>query len=79
MSCQVSAVDEAGENFYNEEEKGDHGCLMQMALAWVLRRTTSVIIGASRLTQIQENMAVLSKLDFTAEELDRIESIRSEK
>lgn len=79
MSCQVSAVDEAGENFYNGEEKGDHGCLMQMALACVLRRTTSVIIGASRLTQIQENTAVLSKLDFTAEELDRIESILSEK
>ena len=37
------------------------------------------IIGASRLTQIQENTAVLSKLDFTAEELDRIESILSEK
>ena len=52
---------------------------MQMALAWVLRRTTSVIIGANRLTQIQENTAVLSKLDFTAEELDRIESILSEK
>jgi len=51
--------------------------LAQMALAWVLRegRVTSALIGASRVSQIEENVAALNNLDFTKEELARIEDI----
>ena len=49
--------------------------LAQMALAWVLRRTTSVIIGASRLAQIEENARVLGNMDFTPDELARIDAV----
>ncbi|TCN21448.1 L-glyceraldehyde 3-phosphate reductase [Mesobacillus foraminis] len=49
--------------------------LAQMSLAWVLRggRVTSALIGASRVSQIEENVAALDNLDFTQEELARIE------
>lgn len=51
--------------------------LPQMALSWVLRggRVTSALIGASRVSQIEENVAALDNLDFTEEELARIEDI----
>lgn len=51
--------------------------LAQMALAWVLRggRVTSALIGASRVSQIEENVAALHNLDFTPEELAQIERI----
>jgi L-glyceraldehyde 3-phosphate reductase len=51
--------------------------LAQMALAWVLRggRVTSALIGASRVSQIEENVAALKRLEFSKEELDRIEEI----
>lgn len=51
--------------------------LAQFALAWVLRggRVTSALIGASRASQIEENVAALNNLDFTDEELTRIETI----
>ncbi|KJD43532.1 L-glyceraldehyde 3-phosphate reductase [Paenibacillus terrae] len=51
--------------------------LAQFSLAWALRgeRLTSVLIGASRVSQIEENVAALSNLDFSQEELDRIDSI----
>ena len=51
--------------------------LAQMALAWVLRdpRMTSALIGASSVGQIDENVAALSNLDFTAEELAAIDAI----
>ena len=51
--------------------------LAQMALAWVLRdsRVTSALIGASRVEQIEQNVAALAHLDFSAEELSRIDAI----
>ncbi|PYI53543.1 L-glyceraldehyde 3-phosphate reductase [Paenibacillus flagellatus] len=51
--------------------------LAQMALAWVLRggRVTSALIGASRVSQIEENVAALNRLDFTEDELRRIDDI----
>ncbi len=51
--------------------------LAQMALAWVLRngKVTSALIGASRVSQIEENIAALDNLEFSAEELQRIETI----
>jgi L-glyceraldehyde 3-phosphate reductase len=51
--------------------------LAQMSLAWVLRdsRMTSAIIGASRVEQIEQNVAALANLSFSAEELTRIDAI----
>lgn len=51
--------------------------LAQMALAWVLKdkRITSVLIGASSVKQIEDNVASLQKLHFTEQELQAIEDI----
>lgn len=51
--------------------------LAQMALAWVLRegRLTSVIIGASRVNQIDDCVGSLTNLAFSQEELARINQI----
>lgn len=51
--------------------------LAQMALSWVLRHSgmTSALIGASRVEQIDQNVAALQKLAFPADELSRIEAI----
>jgi L-glyceraldehyde 3-phosphate reductase len=53
--------------------------LAQMALAWVLRdsRMTSALIGASRIEQIEQNVAALANLSFTAGELARIDAVLS--
>lgn len=50
--------------------------LAQMALSWVLRRTTvtSALIGASRVSQIEENVAATTHTDFTPEELAAIDA-----
>ncbi|MBA2574943.1 MAG: L-glyceraldehyde 3-phosphate reductase [Nocardioidaceae bacterium] len=49
--------------------------LAQMALAWALRdpRMTSLVIGASSVRQLEENVAALDNLDFSDEELSAIE------
>lgn len=49
--------------------------LAQLALAWCLRdpRVTSVLIGASSVQQLEENWAALNALDFSDEELRRID------
>ncbi|GHG99790.1 L-glyceraldehyde 3-phosphate reductase [Streptomyces lanatus] len=49
--------------------------LAQMALAWALRdqRVTSLVIGASRAEQLEQNVAALENLDFTDEELAEID------
>ena len=50
--------------------------LAQMAVAWNLRGSlTSVLIGASRPSQISENIKALDNLKFTDEELAKIEVI----
>lgn len=51
--------------------------LAQMALAWVLRQPcmTSALIGASRVEQIEQNVAALANLNFASEELKQIETI----
>jgi len=53
--------------------------LAQMALAWVLRdgRMTSALIGASRVEQIEQNVAALANLAFSADELAKVEAILS--
>ncbi|TQV86769.1 L-glyceraldehyde 3-phosphate reductase [Exilibacterium tricleocarpae] len=54
--------------------------LAQMAVAWVLRdeTVTSAIIGASRVEQIEDCVAGLENLNFSADELQRIEAILGE-
>lgn len=49
--------------------------LAQMALAWALRHTTSVIIGARKFSQIEENCGCVDGLEFSKEELEMIEKI----
>lgn len=51
--------------------------LAQMALAWVLRdgRVTSALIGASRVSQIEDNVRALANLEFSRNELAEIDAI----
>jgi L-glyceraldehyde 3-phosphate reductase len=51
--------------------------MAQMALAWVLRQpaVTSALVGASRVSQVEDSVATLSRLDFSQEELGAIERI----
>ena len=51
--------------------------LAQMALAWVLRQDamTSVLIGASRVEQLEQNVRTLERLEFSEEELRKIDGI----
>lgn len=57
------------------EERGQS--LAQMALAWIMSReeSTSVISGARNWTQLQENIGFIEKMDFTKDELERIDEI----
>ncbi len=49
--------------------------LAQLALAWALRdeRVTSVLVGASSAAQLEDNVAALEHLEFTDDELTRID------
>ncbi len=51
--------------------------LAQMAVAWVLRdpRVTSALVGTSKVEQVDDNVAALKNLAFSAEELLRIDGI----
>ncbi len=51
--------------------------MAQLALAWTLRdpRVTSTLIGASSVAQLEQNIAALDRLDFSDEELARIDRI----
>ncbi len=64
-------------NKLNEIAQSREQTLAQMALAWVLRHKcmTSVLIGASKVEQIEDAVGTLNRLDFTAEELEQIEVI----
>jgi len=55
--------------------------LAQMALAWVLRdrRMTSALVGVSKVEQLEQNVAALNNLQFSADELKRIEKILKQK
>ncbi len=57
------------------QERGQ--TLAQMALAWVSRHeaVTTVLAGASKVEQIEDNVAMLKNPDFTEEELGIIETI----
>ena len=51
--------------------------LAQMALAWVLRHkvVTSALIGASKVSQVDDCVGATKNLDFSSEELAQIEKI----
>jgi L-glyceraldehyde 3-phosphate reductase len=55
--------------------------LAQMALVWLLKdvRITSVLIGASSVKQLNDNVAALKNMKFSTEELNSIELILSER
>ncbi|MCP4884289.1 MAG: L-glyceraldehyde 3-phosphate reductase [Flavobacteriales bacterium] len=61
----------------NEIAKERGQKMSQLALSWVLRddRVTSVIIGTSKVSQIEDAVGILDKLDFTSDELNRIENV----
>ena len=54
--------------------------LAQMALAWVLNNAVvnSVLVGASSVGQIEQNINTLKNLNFSKQELDKIENIIKE-
>ena len=55
--------------------------LAQMAVAWLLKdpRVTSVLIGVSKVEQLDDNLKTLDNLNFSEEELRKIEFILKEK
>lgn len=57
------------------EQRGQS--LAQMALVWILQEKSivSALIGASKVSQIEQNVAALEKPDFTNEEREMIEEI----
>jgi L-glyceraldehyde 3-phosphate reductase len=57
------------------EQRGQ--TLAQMALAWLLKdtRVTSVLIGASKPEQLADSLKALDNIDFSADELQKIEAI----
>jgi L-glyceraldehyde 3-phosphate reductase len=61
----------------NEIAQNRGQSLAQMALAWVLKdkRITSVLIGASSVSQIEDNVEMLKKRTFSDEELQKIEAV----
>lgn len=61
----------------NEVARSRGQSVAQLALAWVLRDPgmTSALIGASRLEQIEQNVAALTNLEFSNKELARIDAI----
>ena len=54
--------------------------MAQMAIAWILRHpvVTSALVGASRVSQIEDSAAAAQNLTFSAEELEAIERILRE-
>jgi L-glyceraldehyde 3-phosphate reductase len=61
----------------NEIAKNRGQKLSQMALCWILRKEeiTSVLIGASRVSQVQDAIQSLDNLTFSNDELSAIENI----
>jgi L-glyceraldehyde 3-phosphate reductase len=59
----------------NDIAQGRHQSLAQMAIAWALRdpRVTSVLIGASSVTQLEQNVTALDHLEFTVDELKAVD------
>ncbi len=65
----------------NEIAKRRGQTLAEMAVAWVLRdpRVTSALVGTSKVSQVDDNVAALKNLKFSEEELRKIEGVLSGK
>ncbi len=65
----------------NKLAKSRNQSLAQMSIAWLLKdeRVTSVLVGASKVSQLKDNIKALQNLDFSEAELQEIESILKEK
>jgi L-glyceraldehyde 3-phosphate reductase len=74
-SDQIAPATLAHVRALNEIARSRGQTLAQMALSWVLRdqRVTSALIGASSVTQLEENLAAAAHTDFTADELAAID------
>jgi L-glyceraldehyde 3-phosphate reductase len=61
----------------NELAQARGQTMAQLAVAWVLRHpgVTSALIGASRVSQIEELVATVNKLELSSAELQAIEAI----
>lgn len=61
----------------NEIAQGRGQTLAQMALVWTLRlpAVTSALIGASKVEQIEQNVAALDNMEFSEEELAQIDAL----
>lgn len=61
----------------NEIAANRNQSLAQMALAWILKdeRITSVILGASKTQQVKEGIDAIKNIDFSKDELNKIEFI----
>jgi len=61
----------------NEVAKKRGQTLAQMAIAWILRDgvVTSVLIGASRVSQLENNVEALDNIEFSEDELNEIDRI----
>ncbi len=72
---QLSEQNLARVRALNDVARARGQSLAQMALAWALRdqRVTSVLIGASSVAQLEENVAAAGQTDFSAEELAAID------
>lgn len=68
----------------NELAEARGQSLAQLAIAWVLRKQgkgapiTSALIGASSVRQLEDNLAAVSKLEFSEEELRRMDEFAVE-
>ncbi len=64
----------------NDIAAGRGQTLAQLAIAWVLRQPgiTSALVGASSVKQLEDSAAAVTNLDFTDEELQRIDAVAVE-
>src|SRR5271154_3061251 len=61
----------------NDVAKQRGQTLAEMAVAWVLRdpRVTSALVGTSKVSQVDDNVAALKNLKFSPEELSKIDGV----
>jgi len=67
-------------NALNSLAKSRGQSLAQMAISWVLhnKTVTSAIVGTSKVSQLEDCLQALKRLDFSIEELDKIDFIVKE-
>lgn len=61
----------------NEIAKNRNQSLAQMAVAWLLKdkRVTSVLVGVSKVSQLKDNLAATTNIEFSKDELKKIDEI----